>query len=205
MTGTLTIEKIFDYGGPGQDGGTVDLFIDDNREANDVTDDEEHSHDIDGTTGPVFVEPGNTAFREEGGDGTDLDLYGISIDCTGAAADPVESDLGSWEINIGAGEDVVCTITNARNLFPIAAGGGFYTWNLCDGHASDFFLDTTIVWLWVPNPSVAPFGSWVPFIPAIWLILPGSITDFALTGDGSQLFWLVSPGDQDLIVCPPPF
>jgi len=205
MIGTLTVEKIFDNGGPGQDGGTVDLFIADNREASDVTDDEEHSLNIDGTTGPVFVGSGNTAFREEGGDGTNLDLYGISIDCTGAASDPVESDLGSWEINIGSGEDVVCTITNARNVFPIAAGGGFYTWTLCDGHASDFFLNTTIVWLWVPNSSVAPFGSWVPFIPEIWLIQPGSITDFALTGDGSQLFWLVSPSDQELIVCPPPF
>ena len=204
-SGSLKLIKIIDDGRAGPDDGVFDLFIDGRREADDVTDDESNSASDDGMTGVVLVEPGTIPFHETGDDGTELDLYAIEVRCTGASADPVSTGTGAWEIAIEAGEDVVCTIHNTRHFFQLNTGGGFYAWDLCDGNASDFFLDATIAWLWVSTPRVAPFGHWLPFIPELWLVLPDRTNDFSLDADEDNFLWIVAPRALDVQVCPPPF
>jgi hypothetical protein len=70
-----------------------------------------------GTTGENTVDTGYYDVSETAGSGTNLGDYTSSIECKNAAGVVVASGSGTslTGVPVGAGDDIVCTITNTRN------------------------------------------------------------------------------------------
>ncbi len=102
LSGTLTVNQVID---PADDPGLFNLQIDGSTTGTGVN----AAHG--GTTGAVTVSAGAHAVGQTAGTGTDLSDYGASTTCT---ADGAPVALDGDEVIVGAGEDVVCTITLIR-------------------------------------------------------------------------------------------
>ena len=102
-TGKLELVKQLE---PAGDGGRFDLLIDGAAEATAVGDE--------GTTGEKTLPTGSHTVAEAGANGTDLSDYATTLVCKdGNGAGTVVPSPGGT-VDVTAGSDVVCTITNKR-------------------------------------------------------------------------------------------
>jgi hypothetical protein len=101
-TGTLTVNKVVV---PADDPGTFNLQIDGATAGSGA------NVGNGGTTGAVTVNTGTHTFGETAGTGTSLADYAAESSCL-VGSTPVNAAAGS--INVGHGQNVVCTITNTR-------------------------------------------------------------------------------------------
>lgn len=107
--GSLEVRKALS---PTDDPGRFDLWIDDDRLADEV------GHN--GSTGEVALLAGTYTVAESADGETDLADYTASISCVDTARQnaPVVALQGngaSWSVDVADGADVVCTIANERN------------------------------------------------------------------------------------------
>jgi fimbrial isopeptide formation D2 family protein len=107
--GKLEVRKAIN---PTNDPGKFDLWIGDQRLANEV------GHN--GSTGEHELDAGAYVVGETADGETSLANYGSSISCvdTNKQNAPVTATQGqgaSWTVNVTDASDIVCTITNARN------------------------------------------------------------------------------------------
>lgn len=93
---------------PDTDPGKFDLQIDGITEASNVGNG--------GSTGPKTLGAGTHTVGEVAGSGTDLADYTASIECRNQENTLVasSSDAGPLQVNVGAGDDIRCVITNTR-------------------------------------------------------------------------------------------
>jgi Ca2+-binding RTX toxin-like protein len=80
-----------------------------------------------GTTGEVALSPAIYSFGEQAVPGTTLSNYTTTVVCkdvngTGATLSTSEAGIASWTVELGAGADVVCVITNTVEV-PAACAG----------------------------------------------------------------------------------
>jgi len=105
--GQLTLKKVLS---PANDPGKFTLQIDSFPASGEVGNG--------GSIGPQLVEPGTHTLREFAGANTSLTNYNAVMACkagggNGNAVTAIQT-AGTWSVNINAGDDVVCTLTNTR-------------------------------------------------------------------------------------------
>ncbi|MFN8486997.1 MAG: DUF11 domain-containing protein [Caldilineaceae bacterium] len=105
--GQLTLKKVLWLA---NDPGKFILQIDDFPASGEVGND--------GSLGPQLVDAGAHTLRELAGSNTSLTNYNAALVCKadGGAGNavPATQTGGAWNVNINAGDDVVCTLTNTR-------------------------------------------------------------------------------------------
>lgn len=131
-TGNLEVRKELN---PTDDAGRFDLWIGDEVLADGV------GHN--GTTGEQELDAGEYVVAETADGDTDLADYDTSISCIDTAAGnaPVAATAGdghSWSVDVTAGSDIVCTITNSRNSGTLIVVKELSTDDGSDAACSDF-------------------------------------------------------------------
>lgn len=115
-TTTLKVEKVINDGKTGTAHGIFDLYIAGVLRANNINDPNNTDGLVDGMTPVVTVIPGTVSFHETAGNpATDLSDFTITVSCVGGGTALTPTGTGAWTIFITSGEEVVCTITNARS------------------------------------------------------------------------------------------
>lgn len=152
---------------PANDTGYFNLAIDSIVHATDVRNG--------GATGKQVVPAGVHTVGEGGGAQTDLDDYIRSLSCTDLNSGSTWTPAVTGEVNIDAGDDVVCTFTNIRRaairIVKQVVGAASADWAFISGTLGDFTL-----------PAAGGQQDFTRLTPGEYLVSEPAVAGWALAG-----------------------